>query len=54
MDEIEAHKPAIDRLLRLWFRQYRREVIRRGDENRYLAAAATQALMGADSTKSAQ
>jgi hypothetical protein len=40
------HQKAIDRLLRLWFRHYRREVVRRGDENRYLTQAARRALAG--------
>jgi hypothetical protein len=41
------HQKAIDRLLGLWFRHYRREVIRRGDEKRYIEAAAKRALLGA-------
>jgi hypothetical protein len=43
--EDHARKPAIDRLLRLWFRHHRREVVRRGDEKRYIEAAAGRALM---------
>jgi hypothetical protein len=40
------HKQAIDRLLRLWFLRDRREVVRRGDEKRYIEAAARRALLG--------
>jgi hypothetical protein len=41
----DFHKEAVDRLFRAWFRHYRREVVRRGDEKRYLEAAARRALI---------
>jgi hypothetical protein len=35
----DFHKAAVDRLFRLWFRHYRREVVRRGDEKRCIEMA---------------